>query len=273
MSKLQTYELKVEGDKNHYYKCDYDNASLGIIQTTYKDNTFIDNEYKQILTNLENENDYMYSVYALGQWTPLKVSGRIYKKFTDENIIDYDYDPKNIINVCCDFNYDPMKWVLVQSEWTDDICFDEIVQYDTDTESMCNELIKKYPNGRFNIYGDYSGTFRSTRRRSTDYDIIRNTLNLKQDDIFVKPNPLVTVRTNIVNWRLKNNKGVRKLFATNKCEHLIKDFRRVVWEKNKKVEDQKTNPDLTHISSALGYYLNYKYTLKELIPTRISRTI
>jgi hypothetical protein len=69
---------------------------------------------------------------------------------------------------------------------------------------------------------------------------------IRQENIFVKPNPVVTYRTNIVNWRLRNNKGVRKLFVTPNCEHTLKDFRRVVWEKNKKVEDQRTNPDLTN---------------------------
>ena len=37
----------------------------------------------------------------------------------------------------------------------------------------------------YRVFGDYSGTSRSTRRRSTDYDIIRNTLNIKQENIFV----------------------------------------------------------------------------------------
>lgn len=245
------------------------NGDIGILHTTFKDNKFLDSAYSKVLSDLADEDDYMYSVYALGQWTALKVSGRIYKKFTDENIIEYKFNKEKFVNVCCDFNYNPMKWVLVQEDLTDDICFDEIVQYDTDTESMCKELLQKYPLCRFNIYGDYSGTFRSTRRRSTDYDIIRNTLSLKQEDIFIKPNPLIKIRTNIVNWRLRNNKGVKKLFVTANCEHLIKDFRRVVWKGD--VEDQTTNPDLTHISSALGYYLNYKYTLKELIPGKVSR--
>lgn len=249
-------------------------GNIGILHTTYHDNKFIDEEYKKVLSDLASEDDYMYSVYSLGQWTALKVSGRIYKKFTDENIEhNYKYNSDKVINVCCDFNYDPMKWALIQQDNNDDIIFDEIVQYDTDTESMAKELKRKYPFGMFEIYGDYSGMSRSTRRRSTDYDIIRNTLMIKQENIFVKSNPVVTYRTNIVNWRLRNNKGVRKLFVTPNCEHTLKDFRRVVWEKNKKVEDQRTNPDLTHISSAIGYYLNYKYTLKEMIPGKQIKVI
>ena len=249
------------------------NGDVGILHTTYLDNKFIDTEYKKLLENLVNEDEYFYTVYALGEWSALKVSGRIYKKFSDKNIIEYLYNPEAVINLCCDFNYNPMKWALIQQEGGDDIVFDEIVQYDTDTESMCNELLNKYPHAIFNVYGDYSGTSRSTRRRSTDFDIIRNTLGIKQDCIFIRPNPQVIIRFNLVNWRLCNNKDIRKLFVSKNCEHVIKDFRRVVYKKNEKIEDQTTNPDLSHISSAIGYYINYKYTLKELLPSRISKTV
>ena len=249
------------------------NGDVGILHTTYLDNKFIDTEYKKLLENLVNEDEYFYTVYALGEWSALKVSGRIYKKFSDKNIIEYLYNPEAVINLCCDFNYNPMKWALIQQEGGDDIVFDEVVQYDTDTETMCKELLNKYPGAVYRVFGDYSGTSRSTRRRSTDYDIIRNTLNIKQENIFVKPNPAVIVRFNLVNWRLCNNKDIRKLFVSKNCEHVIKDFRRVVYKKNEKIEDQTTNPDLSHISSAIGYYINYKYTLKELLPSRISKTV
>lgn len=248
-----------------------DDGNTGVFHSTYLDNKFIDPEYKRLLENFANENEYIYTVYTLGEWSALKVSGRIYKKFSDKNITEYVYNPGVIINLCCDFNYNPMKWALIQNENGDDIIFDEVVQNDTDTESMCKELLVKYKDASYNVYGDYSGNSRSTRRRSTDYDIIRNTLNVKQENIFIRPNPPVIVRYNLVNWRLCNNKEVRKLFVTANCEHTIKDFRRVVYKKNEKIEDQTTNPDLTHISSAIGYYINYKYTLKEMIPGRVIR--
>lgn len=249
-----------------------------ILHTTYKDNKFIDENYKRLLESLIDEDEYMYTVYTLGEWSALKLSGRIYKRFSDKNILTgelkYIYNQNAVINVCCDFNYDPMKWALIQTENGEDIVFDEIVKEDTETEAMAKELLNKYPAGVFNIYGDYSGASRSTRRRSTDYDIMREVLNIKQDAIFVKPNPIVTTRTNIVNWRLCNKAGIRKLFVNDNCEHTIKDFRRVTWLKGKKIEDQ-TDPEhqLTHISSAIGYYINYKYTLKELIPSKTIRTI
>jgi phage terminase large subunit len=249
-----------------------EDGNTGIMHTTYQDNKFIDSDYRRLLENLINEDEYFHTVYALGEWSALKLSGRIYKRFSDKNIISYKFNPEAVINVCCDFNYDPMKWALIQQENGEDIVFDEIVQNDTETELMAKELLQRYPMGVFEIYGDYSGLSRSTRRRSTDYDIMREVLKVKQDKIFVKPNPIVTTRTNIVNWRLCNKMGIRKLFVDAKCEHAVKDFRRVTWLKNKKVEDQTDpNNELTHISSAIGYYINYKYTLKELIPGKVTR--
>lgn len=254
-------------------------GELGILQTTYRDNKFIDAEYKKLLEGLVLEDEYFFTVYSEGEWSDLKISGRVYKKFSDKNILTgnekYIYNDKEVLNVCCDFNYDPMKWALIQTENGEDIIFDEIVQDDTDTESMANELKQKYPNAFYNIYGDYSGTSRSTRRRSTDYDIIREILGIKQEQIFVKPNPVVLTRWNIVNWKLCNKNGVRKLFVNENCEHSIKDFRRVVTKKVKgkdmKIEDQDKDSQLTHISSAIGYYINYKYTLKQLIPGKVLR--
>ena len=51
-----------------------------VIKTTYKDNSFIDDEYKQTLELLKDTNPSFYKVYALGEWGSLK--GRIYDKYT-----------------------------------------------------------------------------------------------------------------------------------------------------------------------------------------------
>ncbi|HUX61330.1 MAG TPA: hypothetical protein VMV32_08450 [Ignavibacteriaceae bacterium] len=253
---MATFKVSQDGD-------------TGILHSTYLDNKFIDENYRKLLEGLVEEDEYFYSVYTLGEWSALKLSGRIYKRFSDHNILSgdnkYIHSLKQNINVCCDFNYDPMKWALVQELNGIDYVFDEIIQEDTETEAMAKELLSRYPNAKgYDIYGDYSGDARSTRRRSTDYDIIREVLNIKRDDIYITPNPVVTTRTNIVNWRLCNKKGDRKLLVNDNCEHAIKDFRKVKWYKGRKIEDQ-TDPEhqLSHISSAIGYYINYKYTLKD----------
>ena len=52
-----------------------------ILKTTYKDNIFIDLEYKEVLENLKNENKTFYKIYALGEWGVLK--GLIYTNWQE----------------------------------------------------------------------------------------------------------------------------------------------------------------------------------------------
>lgn len=240
---------------------------VGILKTTYRDNKFIDEEYKKLLEDFALEDEYWYSVYALGDWTPLKVSGRIYKKFTDDNIIKYSYNNFLPLILCCDFNVSPMKWCLLQNDRGIDYVFDELVKNDVDTETMAKAILAKYPGVIWKVYGDYSGTFRSTRSRTTDYYIIKDILKIDYAQIYIKPNPVINNRVNAVNWRLCNAEGQRRLFVDPKCEHLIKDLRRVTWKEGKKEED-KSNGDLTHISSALGYYIDYQYSLKGRVTSK-----
>lgn len=43
-------------------------ANSRVIHTTYKDNMFIDDEYKGTLESLKEQDPYYYTVYALGEW-------------------------------------------------------------------------------------------------------------------------------------------------------------------------------------------------------------
>src|SRR5690606_14345563 len=43
-------------------------ANSTVIHTTYKDNSFIDDEYKSTLEALKEQDPYYYTVYALGEW-------------------------------------------------------------------------------------------------------------------------------------------------------------------------------------------------------------
>jgi phage terminase large subunit len=47
---------------------DLKKSNSKVIHTTYKDNTFIDDEYKSTLEALKEQDPYYYSVYALGEW-------------------------------------------------------------------------------------------------------------------------------------------------------------------------------------------------------------
>jgi phage terminase large subunit len=62
-----------------------------ITKTTYKDNAFLDAEYRQHLEELKERSPYFYQVYTLGEWGVL---GNVV--FTDFVIEDFDYGPDDL---------------------------------------------------------------------------------------------------------------------------------------------------------------------------------
>ena len=188
-------------------------------------------------------------------------SGRIYYAYDRvENATDLVYDKSFPIILCMDFNVSPMCWAVIQNIRGVDYVVDEIVETNTNTEYMAKKVGDLYGYGTyFRIYGDYSGTFRSTSSRSTDYDIISQIL--PNSNISVKPNPSIVDRINAVNSRLCNAKGERRLLVNPKCKTVTKDFEQVVYKEGKR-EIEKSNLDLTHISDGIGYYIEYEYPLK-----------
>lgn len=52
--------------KRKFFDTEQENAT--VLKTTYKDNKFIDSEYKQLLENYRTTDPYSYSVYCLGNW-------------------------------------------------------------------------------------------------------------------------------------------------------------------------------------------------------------
>jgi len=96
----------------------FDNKKAGAItlKTTYKDNQFIDDEYKGVLEAFKGTDMYYYIVYALGEWGVLgktifdaqKVTERLLylrdKKPLKEGFFVYEYENERIKN-------DTIKWV------------------------------------------------------------------------------------------------------------------------------------------------------------------
>lgn len=189
-------------------------------------------------------------------------TGRIYYSF-DRLLNDAkeDYKKDVPLYITVDFNVSPMCWLIIQNIRGIDFVIEEIVRRNTNTEEMAKIVGDLFGyDKRIVFYGDYSGTFRSTKSPSTDYDVIRQIL--PNTDFRIKPNPSVIDRVNAVNSRLCSASGQRKLFInTEKCPELVKDLEQVVWKEGKR-EIDKSNIERTHSSDALGYYIDFEYSLK-----------
>lgn len=248
-----TYEL--------FGECEYkEKENFLLIKADTTKNKFLPPDY---IDNLYNQySAELVEQYIKGNFINL-TQGKVYYAFDrDANCVMQEYDRNLPIILCVDFNVNPMKWAIVQKRLGRDYVVDEIVGNNTTTMEMAKRVAEKYgEKSLYLIYGDYFGGSRDTRSMTTDYEIIRSVIPNCQ--LIIKPNPPVIDRINAVNGRLRNAKGDRNLFINIKnCPHLITDLEQVVWDENKREIDKKSNPDLTHITDALGYYIEYEYGLK-----------
>lgn len=157
--------------------------------------------------------------------------------------------------------------------------FDEMFLTDTNTYQVCEEFLARMERilaGESQgtklhviIYGDATGTKRSSSATKTDWQIIREFFDRHKDKFTYamrvkSANPLVKDRVNAVNAMCCNAVGVRRLLVHEKCSELIRDLEQVAWKKSAAGVltpelDQKTDPMRTHISDALGYLIEKEF--------------
>jgi hypothetical protein len=155
---------------------------------------------------------------------------------------------------------------------------DEILLPDSNTREMCEAFVRLVRSwGQFassykvRLYGDATGGARSTAGQS-DYEIIRQFFRTETDfkvsQHIRSANPPVRDRVNAVNAMLCNNEGERRLLVNPCCKRLIRDLERVSWKadgnENLLPQFDKTNPELTHVSDALGYLIESEFALRQM---------
>ncbi|MEM4380470.1 MAG: hypothetical protein QXL01_07315, partial [Thermoplasmatales archaeon] len=208
--------------------------------------------------------------------------GKVYLNFSKENIVKENPFAAQVevakylpIIVSMDFNLNPMCWVLGQFYKKTFYFFKEFYLENSNTQDASiklieylnklreRKLIQAEPN--LIITGDPAGKAgQRAAAGQSDYDIVLNYLRTHRysyDFRVPDSHPAVKDRVNAVNAALKNFNGEKKLFIHESMLKTIKDFERVVWKSNQSMID-KTNPQLTHLSDAIGYCVS------ELMPVQ-----
>ena len=182
-----------------------------------------------------------------------------------------NYDPKIPLCLCCDFNVDPMAWVIAQiKERSDNLkeinVIDEIFLKNSNTEQCCKEFISRYPNHNTGVilYGDATGKNRSTTSNITNWKIIENELSRYGVTKKVpSANPAERDRINAVNSKICNSKGQRFVqIHPDKCKHLIRDLEQVPYKEGSVQINKDKDKMLTHPSDAFGYMIEKEFSLK-----------
>jgi hypothetical protein len=136
------------------------------------------------------------------------------------------------------------------------------------TPAVCRKLIHDWGHhkGIITCYGDATGGSRGTAKvHGSDWDLIRDELRPVFGDRLrfdvPKSNPSERARVNAINTRLRNASGVTRMLIDPSCTYLIKDFEGVSLLQGGSGEiDKKKDPALTHLSDALGYYIERKHS-------------
>lgn len=190
-------------------------------------------------------------------------TGRVYYSYDHKRHEDgsLSLDPSLPLILCCDFNVDPCVWEIIQTDGKTVRVIDEFARRNTNTVEMGRSVLARYGSHRAGIalYGDAAGMQRSTAGKS-DYALLAE-MGFNEQRLR-KANPFVKDRVNAVNAMLENTSGERRLFHHPRCVELRKDFETVEWKDDGLVVD-KSRKERTHASDALGYFIEYEFSLTQ----------
>lgn len=221
-------------------------------------------------------------------------TGRAYYAFQEAiHCRPLKYKPNHPLAICFDFNVEPGVAVICQEQELPgqyerrpdgeiDLSTPVIgtgvigevhIPRNSNTEAVCKRIIKDWGEhtGPVKLYGDATGgASGSAKVAGSDWDIIKTHLRpvFKDKLEFRVPsaNPAERARVNAVNSRLLAGpigEQVVRMMIDPKCGNMVRDLEGVKLLDGGSGEiDKKANPKLSHLSDALGYYLNKEFPVR-----------
>jgi hypothetical protein len=236
----------------------------------------------------ESYDDKLFRQEVLGEYLNV-TSGLAYYAFDRaRNMQQLDYESMQPLVWSLDFNINPMCSVLAQVIDTTTRAdmlsgrrsgviqvFDELYLPDCNTPQACekfHEKAAKFSRNGFqvqvNIYGDPAGNARQTAGSGADSDwqAVREFFSRHREYSpsfkYRNAHPPVRDRVAAVNAMLRNSQGQCRLFVDPRCKNLIRDLERVTWKQGSPELDKGSDATLTHLSDALGYFIEAEFGLR-----------
>ncbi len=234
-----------------------------IFWSTTRENIFLGPEY---LSRMEESMPSLLAEQYLEGRFVNTASGRVYYAFDRRvHVREQHYDPAQELVVACDFNVNPMIWVIAQESEGRVCVLDEIVLREADTTQAVEEVAVRFgvDPRMVDVYGDAAGNHRDTRQAGrADYTIIKDMLKGVRLRV-PSANPAVRDRVNTVNLLLQSKSKAGGVVVDPKCRELIKDLETLVYKEGSRGgQIDKSDPGRTHASDALGYYLSRRFPIR-----------
>ena len=187
-------------------------------------------------------------------------AGLAYWAFGADNLKKCAYKKEEFVHVGMDFNVNPMTATLSHVRGDDIFQFGEYYLSNSNTYEMAEEIKRDYGSENCIIYPDSTGQAMESNATMSDLSILRKAgFTVKSRPT----NPYVKDRLNAVNSKLKAGDGKPHYFINPKqCPKTVNDLNKVASTADGRIDRDQEKTGLTHISSALGYMVNYLFPIK-----------
>ena len=246
------------------------------LETTYLDNPYVDDIFIEIAEQLKKNKPDEYDCYYLNKPNDALIN-LVTKNFNEENIKELNYIDTETLHITCDFNVDPMSWVIAHKAGQVTLFIDEICLENTNTKQTIHEFLSRYGEhkGKIIINGDASGDARHTDSDFSNYAIMLNMLreHFKGKDIDVgirRCNPPIKNRINAWNQKIFTDEGDRLIYIDPKCKWLIFNCETLKYKEGTSNIDQPTHAQvknsrelkfLGHIFDAASYIIEFYFPI------------
>ena len=191
--------------------------------------------------------------------------GRIYAKFIDDafpkgNVDDSVRDLDGEILIGQDFNINPMASIIAVRAIDECHVLDCLLVETSNTEEVCTEVRRLYPNRHVVFCPDPAGRQRHTNAKAgqTDFTIIESFGFEIRGPL---AHPPVVDRINNVNLNLCDAQGRRRLRVHPRASDLITALGNHTYKDGTKLPDKKSGYD--HANDALGYLLWSEFNIAQ----------
>lgn len=215
-----------------------------------------------------------FKINVLGEFGDYS-SGLVVKGFSAENVATLMYCPELDLHLSCDFNVDPMCWVLAHKDDESVFFFDELVIENTTTDRACEEFLHRYPKhkGKIIVNGDASGDYRHSASEMTNYMVIKKKLSAYGYDVNfeIRPfNPPIKSRIVAFNSKVKNSRGNVNLYIDPKCKWLLYNINNLRYQtgtslidlpSHSQLKTDRAKKFLMHPFDAASYLVEYYWQI------------
>lgn len=245
----------------HLMVADNEQGDRSLFRAKTTDNKHLPSAYVERMER--NYDSKLLQAYRDGEFVNL-TQGSIYYAYSEKNVAPLTWQQGAPVVLMWDFNVGekPMTCIIAQESGDKIHIHASLSQKNSNTYRMLEYLepeLKALNNGQLpltvDLYGDYAGRTRTTNSDLEDWTIIKKFFaarNVRTRD-YVQSTRSVRAGTKSVNFNLESQ--IIMIHDSKATEAIRKDLELVVWDSEGTREDQ-SNPERSHQSAALRYYID-----------------